>query len=269
MNDVLQSAMSILTEFGLKILGAIAFWIVGRWLINLAVSLLSRSLRSQNFDSTLLNYIRSTIIVTLNIVLVVAILGFFGIETTSFAALLAAAGVAIGAAWSGLLANFAAGAFLIILRPFRVGDFISAGGIVGTVHEIGLFVTTIDTMDNVRTYVGNNKVFSDNIQNFSTNPYRRVDLVAQLNHSVDPKAAIGFLKGRLQQIPNVLSNPAPDVEILEFNLAGPVLAVRPYCSNDHYWQVYFDTNRTIRETFGEAGFPVPEQHYAINQAVAR
>ncbi|MGH7931185.1 MAG: mechanosensitive ion channel family protein, partial [Candidatus Binatia bacterium] len=191
------------------------------------------------------------------------ILGYFGVETTTFAALIAAAGVAIGLAWSGLLANFAAGAFIIVLRPFKAGDFIAAAGVTGTVKEVGLFVTTINTMDNVLTIVGNNKIFSENIQNFSANSYRRVDLVAQLNHAVDHKAAISLLKDRLVKISNVESAPPPDVEILEFNLAGPVLAVRPYCHTDHYWQVYFDTNRIIRESFGDASFPVPEQHFAV------
>jgi small conductance mechanosensitive channel len=147
-----------------------------------------------------------------------------------------------------------------------VGDFVSAGDVVGTVHEIGMFATTIDTPDNIRTFVGNNKIFSNNIQNFTANPYRRVDLKAQLNHSVDHAQAIKLLQERLAKIPNVLTDPAPDVEILEFNLAGPVLAVRPYVHNTDYWQVYFDTNRVIRESFGEAGFPVPEQHMVMRSS---
>jgi small conductance mechanosensitive channel len=262
---IFTGLVALVTQFGLKVLGAIALWVVGRWLIDLAVRLARRSLRSQAIDPTVLNYITSVISVTLKVILVVAILGFFGIETTSFAALLAALGIAIGAAWSGLLANFAAGAFLVMFRPFKVGDFITAGGVTGTVHEIGLFVTTLNTPDNVMTIIGNNKIFSDNIQNYSVNPYRRVDLVAQLSHSVDHKTAISLLKEKLSQIPNVLSDPAPDVEILEFNFAGPVLAVRPYCHNDNYWQVYFATNKIIRESFGDAGYPVPEQHYALRQ----
>jgi small conductance mechanosensitive channel len=131
------------------------------------------------------------------------------------------------------------------------------------VHEVGLFVTTIDTLDNIRTYVGNSKVFSGNIQNFTANPYRRVDLKAQLNHEVDHNEAIRLLKERLAQIPHVMTDPAPDVEILEFNLAGPVLAVRPYVHSNNYWQVYFDTNRAIRKTFGEAHFPAPEHHLVV------
>ncbi|HZS07405.1 MAG TPA: mechanosensitive ion channel family protein [Blastocatellia bacterium] len=263
LNSVLQTITTIGIQIGLKVLGAIIVWIVGRWLIRLAVGLVSRGLAKQRVDTTILNYLNSTITVLLNVVLIIAILGLFGVETTTFAALLAAAGVAIGMAWSGLLANFAAGAFLILLHPFKVGDFITAGGVTGTVREIGLFVTTINTLDNVLTVVGNNKILSDNIQNFSANPYRRVELVAQLNDRVDHKEAIRLLKERLGEIPNVLAAPAPDVEILQFNLAGPVLAVRPYCNNDNYWQVYFDTNRIIRETFGEAGYPAPEQHFAL------
>jgi hypothetical protein len=147
------------------------------------------------------------------------------VETTSFAALFAAGGVAIGVAWSGMLANFAAGVFLVILRPFRVGDFITAGGVTGTVAEIGLFASAIDTPDNVRTIIGNNAIFSGNIQNFSLNPYRRVGLTAQLAGSVDHAGAITLLKEGLAKVANMLSPPAPAVEILEFTLAGPVLAL--------------------------------------------
>jgi small conductance mechanosensitive channel len=263
-NQIGAVATSLLTTFGLKILGAIALWLVGQKLIEFASKLLRRVFRSQHVDATLISYLVNIITVTLRIVLVVALLGFFGIETTSFAALLAAAGVAIGAAWGGLLANFAAGAFLIVFRPFKVGDFICAGGVTGTVQEIGLFATSINTPDNVMTIVGNNKIFSDNIQNFSVNAYRRVDLVAQLNHSVDHNDAIRRLRERVSAIPNVLSDPAPDIEILKFEPAGPVLVVRPYCNNEHYWQVYFDTNKTIRETFTQAEYPIPVEAFNLN-----
>jgi small conductance mechanosensitive channel len=256
--------IALLTQFGLKLLGAIAIWLIAQRLIDFGLKLLRRAFRSQQIEPTLINYLINIVSVTLKIILIVAILGFFGVETTSFAALLAALGIAIGAAWSGLLANFAAGAFLMIFRPFKTGDLISAAGVTGKVTEIGLFTTTINTLDNVMTIVANNKIFSDNIENFSVNSYRRVDLKAQLHHNVDHNEAIRLLKQRISQIPHVLNNPAPDVEILDFNLAGPVLAVRPYCNNEDYWQVYFDTNKAIRETFAQAGYPVPEQRYAFS-----
>jgi len=252
-----------LADLGLQILGALILFVVGRWLIGFVVSRITSALEKQHVDPTVLRYVGNIVSVGLNVVLVVALLGYFGIETTTFAALLAGAGLAIGAAWSGLLANFAAGGFIVVLRPYKVGDFVTAGGVTGTVKEIGLFVTTINTPDNVQTFIGNNKIFSDTIQNFTANPYRRVDLVAQLDGSVDPGAATNLLKAALAKIPNVNTTPAPDVELLTFTMAGPVLAVRPYCHNDHYWQVYFDTNRAIRDTFAGAGYPSPEQHFAV------
>jgi small conductance mechanosensitive channel len=260
---IIQTALAVLTTLGLRILGAIALWIVGRWLIRFAVRLIKRGLERQALDATLSRYFQTGVSVLLNIVLVVALLGFFGVETTSFAALLAAGGVAIGVAWGGLLANFAAGAFLIFLRPFKVGDVVTAGGVTGSVEAVGLFGTTIHTPDNVQTIVGNNRIFSETIQNYSATPYRRVDLVATIHSAVDPGAAIRLLQSRLAAIPNVLAEPAPDVAILQLGPTGPVLCVRPYCANVHYWQVYFDTNRVIREAFGEAGYPTPVQAFVV------
>ena len=245
------------TDVGLKVLAAIVFWVVGRWLIGIAVGMVRAALERQKVDPTVLRYVGSIVTVTLNILLVIGILGYFGMQTTTFAALVAGAGIAIGAAWAGLLSNFAAGAFLIVLRPFKVGDFVTVGGITGTVTEIGLFATTLNTMDNIATVVGNNKIFGDNIQNYTHNPFRRVDLKCQLAGAADHRAAIALLREKIAAIPNVLAEPAVDVEILEFNLVGPVLAVRPYCHNDHYWQVYFETNRILREALAEAGFPAP------------
>jgi small conductance mechanosensitive channel len=254
--------MSVITKYqdlainvGVKILAAIVFWIIGRWLIGWVIRFLRSGLDRQKVDPTVGRYIGSTIAVLLNVLLVIGILGYFGIQTTTFAALMAAAGLAIGMAWSGLLANFAGGVFLIVLRPFKVGDFVSAGGVTGTVKEIGLFVTSILTPDNVHTLVGNNKIFSDTIQNFNENPYRRVELKAQLSGAADLNSAVAKLKEAIAAIPNVATEPAVDVEILEFNLVGPVLAVRPYTHNDHYWQVYFDTNKAIASAL--AGFPAP------------
>ena len=208
--SMIQTAIPLLTQFALKAVGAIALWVVGRALIRFAVRLLVRSLKYP-FDQTVAAYIGTATSVLLNIALIVAILGFFGIETTTFAALMAGVGVAIGAAWSGLLAHLAAGVFILILRPFKVGDFISAGGMQGTVQEIGLFVTRINTLDNVQTYISNSRVFADTIQNFSANPYRRVDLVAQLHHAVEPARAIAVLRERLAKIPNIEAEPRPDV----------------------------------------------------------
>ena len=262
----LETTKPILIAFALKVVGAIAVYIVGRMLIGMVSNLVMRGMERQKVEPTVIRYIGSIITVALNIILVVAILGYFGVETTSFAALVAGLGIAVGAAWGGLLSNFAAGAFILVLRPFKVGDYVLAGDVEGTVRMLGLFNTTIDTPDNVQTMVGNAKIMSGTIKNFSHNPHRRVELLAQIDHTVDPNDAIRRLKEALPKIANVVADPKPDVEIITFNERGPVLAVRPYCHTANYWQVYFDTNRAIRETFGAAGYPAAEAHLHVRRA---
>jgi len=263
-----ETAQPVLVAFGLKVLGALVAYIVGRKLIGFASRMVTRVLERQQVEPTITRYAGSLISIALNVILIVAILGYFGVETTSFAALVAGLGLAIGAAWGGLLSNFAAGAFILVLRPFKVGDYVLAGDVEGTVRTIGLFATTIDSPDNVETIVGNAKIMGGTIKNYSNNRFRRVDLQAQLDHSVDPADAAARLTSVLPRIPNVLADPKPDVEILSFNDRGPVLAVRPYCHNAHYWQVYFDTNAAIRETFGAAGYPVAMAHYIFDRRTA-
>ncbi|MFZ6849735.1 mechanosensitive ion channel family protein [Undibacterium sp. RuRC25W] len=246
-----------LVPFGLKIFAAIAIWIIGGFVISMLTNLLRRAMTLRKVDPTLITYSESSLRVALRIALVMAILDVCGIQTTSFAALIAAGGVAIGVAWSGLLSNFAAGIFLVILRPFKVGDAISAGGQTGEVTEIGLFSTTMTTGDNLRVYVGNSKIFSDNLVNYSANPHRRVDLKCQIANGVNPLEAIEMLSKHISKVANITTSPAPTIEILEFNAAGSLIAVRPYCSNQNYWQVYFDTNKAIAAACAEAGWPVP------------
>ena len=253
------------TELAIKILAAIAFWIVGRWLIGRVIGLMQAAMNRNHVDPTLTKYLGSIIAIALNIALVLGILGYFGIQTTSLAAMLAGAGVAIGAAWSGLLGNFAAGAFMLVLRPFKVGDFVSVGGVVGTVRELGLFGTVLVTPDNVNTIVGNGKIFSDTIQNFSVLPVRRVERVAQLAGSVDVLDAIARLKTAVAQIPNVSKDMPPEVNLIDIRLEGPQIAVRPYTHTDNYWQVYFDTNEAIVRVCKEAGWPAPSALHQFKQ----
>jgi small conductance mechanosensitive channel len=242
----------------IKLAASLAIWIIGRRIISILMRVVDRGIvRGGKIDATTSHYITSILSVLLTISLALGIFGYLGVQTTSFAALLAGAGLAIGAAWGGLLAHLAAGLFMQIMRPFKIGDYVVAGGIEGTVTDMGMFGTTILTPDNVITIVGNNKIFSDTIKNFSSQAFRRVDCVAKVANTVDPRDAITRLRPVVTRIPNVLANPAPVIDLLEFTAEGPKLCVRPYCSNEHYWQVYFDTNRAIAETFGAAAYPVP------------
>ena len=192
-----------------NLLGAIAIWVIGGWIITAIRNFIKRTMAARNMDSTLASYVDTSVSVLLKIMLVIAVLSAFGVQTTSIAAIIAAAGVAIGMAWSGLLANFAAGVFLILLRPFKVGDMITAGGATGEVKEIGMFATTLTTGDNLKVVAGNNKIFSDNIVNYTANPFRGVDLRCQIAHSVDPNDAIARLKSRVSQIANVQKTLSP------------------------------------------------------------
>lgn len=185
---------------------------VVRWFIGFAIATLQKALTARNFNQTLQHYISNINGVLLNVMVVVAILGYFGLQTTSFAALLAGVGLAIGATWSGLLANLATGACLIILRPYKVGDHVEAGGVEGAVVEIGMFNTVINTPDDVLTILGNGKITGETHKNYGGNPYRRVNRGMQLAHAVGPLPVIDALRPRSAALPNVLADPAPSIE---------------------------------------------------------
>lgn len=256
---VLATLIDVLIKLG----GAILALAAGRWVIGYVVAAVDKALKTQKVDPTLVRYSVSTLTVLLNIGLIVAILGFFGFETTTFAALLAGVGIAVGAAWGGLLANFAAGVFLVILHPFKVGDLISAGGVKGRVTEIGMFVTTIRTSENVVNYVGNNKIFSDNIQNFSDSRFRRVEATVQLGYDVDINEAMAILTDRVKKLPNVLEDPAPEVEVSRVSRFGPVLKISPACHPSNFSQVQSDTNLMLIKALQRAGVTSPVQNIAV------
>jgi small conductance mechanosensitive channel len=260
MEQWVSSATPELISIGKMLVGALIAFFVGRWVIGKLVGFTRTALDKQAMDATLARYVVSLVAIVLNVFLIIAILSIFGVETTSFAALIAAMGLAIGAAWSGMLSNFAAGVFLILFKPFKVGDYVAAAGVEGTIAEIGMFATTINTPANVHTILGNGKIAGDTIQNFTTNPFRAVDLRAQVAHGVSATDAMARLRPVIAAIPNVITDPAPLIDIMEFNEYGTKLVVRPFCHTDHYWQVHFDTQRAIADTFGKAGYPVPASY---------
>lgn len=246
-----------LVPFGLKVLAAIAIWIIGGMLINTFAKVVRRVLNARQFETTLINYATSAIHVVLRIMLVMGILEVCGIPTTSFAAMIGAVGVALGVAWSGLLANFAAGIFLVVLRPFKIGDYITAAGQTGSVTDIGLVTTIITTDNNLRVIIGNNKLFSDNIINYNVNPTRRTDLRCQIAYSVDPQEAMAKLMERIKQIPNVLETPAPGIAIQEFNATGTLIALRIHAPTPNFGQVYNDVQNAVAEVCLKEGWPAP------------
>ena len=258
---------NLLIPFGLKVLLAVTIWVIGGVAINTFAKVVRRVLGARHLDPTLVNYTISALQVGLRVFLIMGILEVCGVPTTSFAAIIGAIGVALGVAWSGLLSNFAAGIFMVVLRPFKLGDYITAAGQTGNITDIGLVTTTMVTDNNLRVTIGNNKLFSDIIINYNAEPTRRVDLRCQIAYGVDPSDAIARLIDSVSRIPNALSSPAPVVVIVEFNASGTLLAVRLYAPTPNFGQVYNDTNRAIAATCAAAGWPAPATYQVMTAQV--
>lgn len=246
-----------IVPFSLKLIIAIIIWIIGGLLVKAALRVVRKLLNTKHLEPTLVRYTLSALNVVLKGVVILIIMEICGIQTTSFAAIIGALGVAIGVAWSGLLSNIAAGVFLVVLRPFRVGDYITAAGQTGTVAEIGMFVTKMTTDNNILVHIGNNKLFSDIIINYSTNNTRRGDIRCQLAHEVDVDQAILLLLDKVKGIEGVLDNPAPVAVIAEFNNLGVALSVRFYALTSNYGNTYNAVYREIARTYAHAGWPAP------------
>lgn len=246
--------LPLLTRVGLKVLAAVAVWMVGRRVISWGMGFIERALRARKFDPTLGRYLYSSLVAFLTVCLVVGIAGFLGIETATFAALLAGVGLAIGTAWGDLLKSFAAGIFLLGLRPFRVGDEVTIAGVTGVVQEIGIFVCIVRTSDHVRVTISNHKIFSDNIRNFTEPAACRVDLRLQLPHNSDYKRAITLIEGALPDIAEIVKDPPPRVELLEITSAGPVLTLRPFCHESKATQVATACNKAMLDVLTPVGY---------------
>lgn len=256
--DLYASTQAILLPAALKVVAALVIWVIGGFVIRAVLAAIERAMKLQQVDATLVRYMRSFLGVLLRLGVVLGILGFLGFETTSFAALLAAAGIAIGTAWSGLLANFAAGVFLVVLRPFKVGDNVQIAAVTGSVREIGLFGTSLDTPDGVRVLIGNQRVFNDNIINYSANALRRVDLRVQLTHGAEVAAVIERLQSAIAEVEHVVKSPATVVEIIDINPIGPLLGVRPHVASEHYAKVFFEGQRLIAHLVARKDLPTAD-----------
>jgi small conductance mechanosensitive channel len=227
----LVGALPVLYKVGM----ALALWVVGRMLIRFVGRATTRLCQQRKIDVTLTRYAASSVNIGLTVLLVIAVAGTFGVETTSFAAFIAAAGVAIGAAWSGILGNFAAGVFLMVFRPIRVGDTITVGSVTGEVKEVGLVTTAVDTVENVRVFIGNTKLFGDNIANLTMNPRRNLVVPIHLLPGTDVAAFVETLKAAVQGLPHVTD--APVVAPAGYAPLGPVVKVVAWCPSAHVPEV--------------------------------
>lgn len=264
--DVSHLINDYLVPFGLKIVTAIIIWVVGSIIINTLAKVALRALHSRKMEPTLASYASSALHIVLRMVLIMIIMEVCGIQTTSFAAILGAAGVAIGVAWSGLLSNFAAGIFLVFLRPFKVGDYITVAGQSGTVTEIGLFITRMNTSNNIVANIGNNKVFSDVIINYSANENRVGTLQFQTAHGVDIDEVIAIIIAEISKVPGVLETPAPTVTIASLNATGVAFNINMTAKTKEFWPAYYESNKVLARLYVKNNWPVPSTYQvSINQ----
>jgi len=252
-----QLISTYLTAYGLKVIGAIIIFIVGRWVAKLLSTLAGKALTKAHMDKTLVRFGENLAYTLLLVFVIIAAVTAAGIPTTSFIAVLGAAGLAVGLALQGSLSNFAAGALLIIFKPMKVGDFVEIGGAKGTVKEIQLLNTLIDTPDNVRAIIPNAKVTGDNIKNYTANGTRRVDLVIGVSYDDDLKKAKEVIEGILAADERVLKEPASTVAVSELADSSVNFVVRPWVKSADYWDLYFDVTQKVKEALDENGISIP------------
>jgi small conductance mechanosensitive channel len=263
-NQAVETVVELMSTWGLQVLGALAVLIIGRILCGWARKSVRRALENRRMDPSLVPFISNLVYYTLLVALLIAVLGIFGIETTSLIAVLGAAGLAVGLALQGTLSNFSAGVMLLIFRPFRVGDFVDVAGSAGTVAEVGLFSTTMNSPDNVRIIIPNSTIFGDIIKNFSANETRRNDIVLGVSYSDDLGRAIETVHAVLAKDERVLKDPAPTVAVAELADSSVNLVVRPWCNGGDYWPLRFDLVRRLKEEIEQAGCSIPFPQHDVH-----
>jgi small conductance mechanosensitive channel len=254
---VVDQSVDVLATWGLKVLGALAVLLIGRMVAGWVRKFTRRFLKRAGVDETVAPFLSGLVYALVLVFVLLAVLGLFGIPTTSIIAVLGAASLAVGLALQGTLANFASGVMLLLFRPFHVDDFIEVAGQTGTVEAIGVFATTLNTIDNVQVTIPNGKVYGESIKNYSANENRRIDLVAGVAYDDDLQVAKNALMGILEADDRVLDDPAPTVAVSELGDSSVNFVVRPWCRSEDYWDLRFDLIRKIKETLEDAGCSIP------------
>lgn len=248
---------TFLAEFGMRVVGALAFLLIGRIVARSISGAVRRALSRGGADETLTPFVANVVYVALLAGVFVAAAGMVGIEAGSFIAIIGAAGLAVALAFQGTLSNFSAGIMLLTFRPFKVGDFVDAGGTAGSVKEIGVFTTTLATPDNVKIIVPNSAIFGSTIKNFSANDTRRIDLVVGVGYDDDLNVAISTIRRVLQADDRILADPEPQVAVSEMADSSVNLVVRPWVMASDYWGARFDLTKALKEEIEAAGLSIP------------
>jgi small conductance mechanosensitive channel len=257
MEDIIKQLQSIITSYGMQIIGAIVTLIIGIWISKLLAKSLGKVLKKREVDETLVKFSISLVKIALITFVIISAASQVGIQTASFVAVIGAAGLAIGFALQGSLSNLAAGVMLIIFKPVKVGDFIEGGGAAGSVESVGIFVTTLITPDNKVVYIPNSTLTGGNITNYSAKDTRRVDMVFGIGYSDDIDKAKNVIETVLNNDSRILKEPAPQVVVSELGDSSVNFNVRPWVNKADYWGVYFDTTEQIKKKFDEQNISIP------------
>ena len=260
MEKYIENLKELVVEYTPKILVALAILIIGLFAIGILVNTSKKIMKKRGVDLTLQKFLGDLISWSLKILLFITVIAKLGVETASFAAIIAAAGLAVGLALQGSLANFAGGVLIMIFKPIKLGDLIEAQGEVGVVKEIEIFTTKLTGLSNKEIIIPNGTLSNGNIVNYSTEGTRRVDLTIGVDYAADIKQTKEVLMNVLTSHPKVLKDPAPGVTVAELADSSVNFAVRPWCKTEHYWDVYFEVTETVKLELDKAGIEIPYPH---------
>jgi small conductance mechanosensitive channel len=262
---IIDTLTTVAISFALKLVKVLLIWFVGRWVTRRVVNLIKRLMEARNVNVSIRTFVGSLVDVVTKIVLIIMIISVLGVDTSSFIAIFASAGVAIGMALSGTLQNFAGGVMILLFRPFKVGDFIEAQGVSGTVKEIQIFNTVVHTGDNKVILLPNGPVSTGIINNYSREDVRRVDFTYSISYGDDFEKAKKVLLKLIAEDSRVLDQPAaPFVELGALAASSIDITVRLWCKQQDYWGIHFDLNRKVYETFPKEGLNFPYQTLTVN-----
>ncbi|GJM25420.1 MAG: mechanosensitive ion channel protein [Phycisphaerae bacterium] len=257
MEDLMQRGKELVLGYGPSVIAAILTLVFGWILAGILTGMARRIMRRAKLEETLVGFACNIIRMGLLALVVITAIQKLGVPTTSFVAVIGAAGLAVGFALQGSLSNFAAGVMLIIFRPFKVGDFVEAGGTSGVIEEIAVFATTMRTGDNKRIIVPNSNITGGNVINYSANPTRRVDMVVGIGYDDDIKAAKDLLQSLIDADERILKDPAPTIAVSELADSSVNFVVRPWVNSADYWAVKFDMTERVKLAFDEKGISIP------------
>lgn len=254
---ILETIMTYVSVYGMKIIGALLIFLIGKWIAKSLTKVVRRLMVKAKVDEMLISFVANLTYSVLLIFVILAALNNLGVNTTSFVAILGAAGLAVGLALQGSLSNFGAGVLLILFRPFKSGDFIDGGGAMGTVEEVNIFNTILKTPDNKVVIVPNSNIIGGNITNFSAKDTRRIELIFGVSYNDDLKAVKRELMDIVASDERILKDPAPLVAVHELADSSVNFVVRPWVSSADYWNVFFDLKEKVKLRFDEKGITIP------------